>query len=91
MEGEGEDEVGHSEEVVATEKPTTEEVGRAFRLDWDEDEAEGWRKDAHDFFGGAGAGSTGACVTSVLSPFRGSSTCLVGSLRSIDVLDDMGV
>lgn len=86
---EGDGEVGPSEEAAATEKPTTVEVGRAFRFDWDdEDEADGWRRDAHDFFGRAGTGATGACVT---SSFRGSSTCLIGSSKSIDVLDDMGV
>lgn len=80
--------MGPSEEAAATEKPTTVEVGRAFRLDWDdEDEADGWRRDAHDFFGGAGAGAAGACVTSLISSFRGSS----GSFRSIDVLEEKGV
>lgn len=39
--------------VAGTEKPTTEEVGRAFRVDEDEDDGpEVCRRDAHDFLTG---------------------------------------
>ena len=49
MEGDGECEVGPNEEMPATKKLTTVEVGRAVRLDWDdEDEVVGWLRDAHE-------------------------------------------
>lgn len=45
-------------EAAGMEKPTTEEVGRAFLIGADEDDdpevlEEGCRRDAHDFFKGA--------------------------------------
>lgn len=45
-------------EAAGMEKPTTEEVGKAFLIGADEDDdpevlEEGCRRDAHDFFKGA--------------------------------------